>query len=246
MLTRLLFILLMAAAWPGGDDPDAKGREGNRQYAAGAYAAAEAAYRAGLAAYAERAPDATAYALLNNLGATLYRQEQFDEAADAFAQALDLAPAAADVARTAYNAGNTAFYRQNLDAALDFYRRALLADPENQDAKFNYEFVKRLQDQQQQQQGGGESDEQQDQEQNPQDQENEGDQQQQQDPSEGANEPQQQDPQEQSAQPQPQQTEQLSRQQAERILQALEDDEQQLLREIQKMKGRPRRVEKDW
>lgn len=39
---------------------------------------------------------------------------------------------------------------------------------------------------------------------------------------------------------------QLSRAQAIRILQALQNEEEQLLREVQKIKGRPRRVEKDW
>ncbi len=40
--------------------------------------------------------------------------------------------------------------------------------------------------------------------------------------------------------------EQLSRAQALRILQALQNEEEQLLREVQRVKGRPRRVEKDW
>lgn len=40
--------------------------------------------------------------------------------------------------------------------------------------------------------------------------------------------------------------ERLSREQAERILQALEGQEKQLLREVQEREARPRRVEKDW
>lgn len=40
--------------------------------------------------------------------------------------------------------------------------------------------------------------------------------------------------------------ERLSREQAERILQALEGQEKQLLREVQERDARPRRVEKDW
>ena len=34
--------------------------------------------------------------------------------------------------------------------------------------------------------------------------------------------------------------------QAERILEALENEEEKLLREVQKIEGRPRRVTKDW
>lgn len=43
-----------------------------------------------------------------------------------------------------------------------------------------------------------------------------------------------------------QDSEELSRAQALRILQALQTEEEQLLREVQKVKGKPRRVEKDW
>lgn len=41
-------------------------------------------------------------------------------------------------------------------------------------------------------------------------------------------------------------SEELSRAQALRILQALQHEEEQLLREVQKVKGKARRVEKDW
>jgi hypothetical protein len=41
-------------------------------------------------------------------------------------------------------------------------------------------------------------------------------------------------------------SDQLTPQEAERILQALANEEEKLLREVQKVKGRPRRVEKDW
>lgn len=41
-------------------------------------------------------------------------------------------------------------------------------------------------------------------------------------------------------------SEELSRAQALRILQALQNEEEQLLREVQKVKGKARRVEKDW
>ena len=54
--------------------------------------------------------------------------------------------------RAAYNAGNTAFTVEDGQRALAFYRRALLADPANDDARFNYEFVKRQLDEQGQQQ----------------------------------------------------------------------------------------------
>ncbi len=180
MKLHLLLILVLAFGLSGDGKKD--GRRGNALYDEERYEAAADAYYAGLEAHGEESTDATSYGLQNNLGAALHKQEQFDMAAPAFERALATATVAADVARSAYNAGNNAFLGQNAEAALDYYRRALLADPSNRDAKFNYEFVKR-QMQQQQQQQDGESDEQdeqsdENQQQNQGDQQEQGDQQQ--------------------------------------------------------------------
>lgn len=263
-MRAFLFTLLLLLA--PADDPTDAGRRGNSLYERGQYAQAAEAFRAGLAA--TPADDlATRYGLLHNLGAALHRLEDYDGAQEAFNTALSLAAGAGDVARAAYNAGNTAFRRDDLQAAVDRYKQALLADPDDENARFNYEVAKRQLDEeqqqdQQQQQGGDEG------EQNPEDEQQEGDEQQQgeqdpQDPQQGdeeedqqqgegdQQEEQQQDPQEPGEEEQPQQQpppdpNELSRQQAEQILDALENEEEQLLRQVQQMKGRPRQVEKDW
>ena len=260
MFIRLLLILALGLGLS--DDGDKDGRRGNVLYENGQYENAADAYYAGLEGYAENATGATFYGLQNNLGAALNKQGQFHMARGAFAKAMETAPSQMDFARSAYNAGNNEFQAQQLEAALENYKKALLADPTNADAKFNYEFAKRQleqQQQQQQQQGDNEQD-QQDQDQQEQDQN--GDQQQQdqeqQDQQEGEQEQQQngdqqqeqdqqqQEQEQEQQQPQPDESEQLSRQQAERILQALENEEEELLREVQKVRGHPRRVEKDW
>ena len=81
----------------------------------------------------------------------------------------------------------------------------------------------------------------------------EGEEEQQQDEQgQGEQQPQQPDDQQQAEEREQQSVEsgenpdQLSRAQAIRILQALQNEEEQLLREVQKIKGRPRRVDKDW
>lgn len=50
----------------------------------------------------------------------------------------------------------------------------------------------------------------------------------------------------QQPQPAPQDPTELSREQAERILQALSNEEEELLRQVQKLPARPYTVEKDW
>lgn len=127
-----------------GADGAEDGRRGNALYQQQQYAQAALAYRAGLDVH-DGAPDAVAAALWNNLGAALHQQEKFAEAHEAFQQAIATAPTPAHRAKAYYNAGNNAAARDEREAALDFYREALLIDPDFADARFNYEFVMRNQ-----------------------------------------------------------------------------------------------------
>ncbi len=256
----LATLLVLTASGDGPKD----GRRGNQLYKQDKPEEAAAAYRTGLEASEGKGSAQVRYGLHNNLGMALNKQQNFEEAQQAFGQALAEAGSEADLARTAYNAGNNAYASNHMEDALDFYRQALLADPRNEDARYNYEYVKRRieQQKQQQQQQGGRKDSEQDQQDQQQNQngrnqdnsERSEDNQQNQngDPQENQQEsqesqPDQGDEQEQSGEnPSPSDSDQLSRKQAERILQALENEEEQLLREVQKLKSRPRRVEKDW
>ena len=251
-LLAIASFLLAAQVIPG-TGASRQGRNGNDHYKEDRFEEAADAFAGGIAAYEDgRTPDRNYFGLQNNLGAALYRQEQFDAADAAFARAAEHAPGDPDFARASYNAGNASFQRQDLESALAHYRNALLADPANEDARYNYEFVRRQQEEQQQDQQNQE----QNQEQQQQDQNNEQQSQEQEQNQDEQQQEQQQDQEQQQSQEQQQQQEQpqqseareeeLTQEQAERILQALEDEEQQLLREIQKVEGRPRRVAKDW
>lgn len=255
----VLVTLLIAGAGLLLDDGEKDGRRGNELYEQGSYGPAVEAYRRGLAALGEDASIELRYGLQNNLGAALLKSEDAEAAGEVFSRALAAAPTPADIARTAYNAGNAAYSAEELEASLAYYRQSLLREPDNEDAKFNYEFVKRRlqqqeqQQQQQDQQQDGDDSQQENQDQNQSQGDQEQDQQQtdredeqQQD---GGNEQQQgeQPNEEQPEQPQPQEPgEKMSDEQAQRILQALQNEEEQLLREVQRKDARPRRVEKDW
>lgn len=248
-------ILLLSLSGDGAKE----GRKGNGLYKVEQYEQAAEQYRAGLAFYDRDAQGAVPAGLMNNLGAALHQLEEFDQAQIAFTRSALAATTDDALARAAYNTGNNAAALGDIDFALAAYREALLTDPTNEDAKFNYEYLKRQQQRQQQQQGGGQNQQQDEgsQQQQQQDQqegqqpndeqresEQQGDQQQQPD----APQQQQGSPQEQHGDQQRDQRkgEQLSQQQAQRILQALQVEEEKLLREVQKAKVRPRRVEKDW
>lgn len=261
MKSTLLLILIVAALFADGRSD---GRRGNAAFAEGDYPTAAEAFQKGLDEAAEEGDPSLLFGLTNNLGASRYRMDDHQAALEAFEAAALAATEPAATATAEYNAGNAAFKAQDLERAVAHYRRALLANPNDPDAKFNYEFVKRqLQDQQQQQpqpdqqnddqegdgqqepqQQDGEQEQQDDQGQQEQEEEQEEQDQQQQD---GGDQEEQEQEQEQNQQAQSPQNEQdLSREQAERILQALESEEAELLREIQRMDTPARRVEKDW
>lgn len=188
-----------------GLDPHAPVRDANRLYAEGKYEDATAGYNAALV---DR-PDLPE--LHFNLGDATYKQGKYDEAISSF-QKVETANDQARASRVAYNVGNATFRKgQALEQsepqkalelyaqALASYRRALGLAPDDQDTKFNHEFVtqriaevkKRLEEQKKEQEQ-----QQQDQQQN-QDQQQQDDQQQdQQQQQDQANQEQQQQPQE--------------------------------------------------
>ncbi|MEM8485882.1 MAG: tetratricopeptide repeat protein [Bacteroidota bacterium] len=298
----LLFLLALAIGL--GDDGSKSGRKGNELYRNAEHEKAASLFSTGIAEQNTSEPGTVHAGLWNNLGASLHRMGRYDEARQAFGNAVSLAPSNLEIARSSYNAGNNAFeaYQQasqqqiggmapppgaaqqpgqqppgqqspgqqgpapeleGMQGALEHYKRAMLADPMNEDAKFNYEFVKRQLENQEQNQ-----DQQQEQDQNNQDQENNENQDQQQQNQDQQNQEQNQDQQQQQnqdsqqqeenqEQQQQQQNEQqqqqpppdpnkLSKEEAERILQALQNEEEELLRQVMKSQSRPKKVEKDW
>jgi Ca-activated chloride channel family protein len=82
------------------------------------------------------------------------------------------------VAGAAYNSGTAALVQSQPDAALEWLRRAMLADPDDLAAKHNYELALKMREQQQQQeQQQDQQDEQQDEQQQEQEQQEDGQQQ---------------------------------------------------------------------
>lgn len=121
-------------------------RRGNRDFRKEDYKAAEIDYRKALV------KDSTSFAAGYNLGNTLYRMEDREQAGkiyDRLKETADASPYAADYY---YNVGNVVAGAENWQAAVDAYRQALLRNPSDMDAKENYIYAKqKLKDQQNQQ-----------------------------------------------------------------------------------------------
>lgn len=124
----------------GSVDSD-RAREANRAYETGDYHQAETLYREILRDH----PDAPQ--ILFNLGNTLARQGRIDESMEAFERYRDQVANPEDRAPAEYNLGYLYGETGNIEEALEHFRQTLDLDPDDEDAKFNYELLKRRQQQ---------------------------------------------------------------------------------------------------
>ncbi|MDJ0750421.1 MAG: VWA domain-containing protein [Woeseiaceae bacterium] len=76
-------------------------------------------------------------------GVARYRAGDYSGSAEEFGEGSDM--------RNLYNLGNAMAQEGEFDAAIDAYERVLASEPENEDARYNLDYVKKLQEQQQQQ-----------------------------------------------------------------------------------------------
>lgn len=194
-------------------------RQGNKDYGQGRYAESEIDYRRAL----EKTPGMSEAGF--NLGNALYKQQRFEEADKAFSEL----GGGADKAQVHYNRGNALFQQGKLEEALEQYKESLRHNPDDQQAKFNLAYVKKLlekedenqqdnqdnQDQEQNQDDQDQQDQQQDQDQDQQDDNNE------QDKDKGDEDQGQEPP---PAKQQPQQSN-MTREEAEQLLEVMQQNE---------------------
>jgi len=192
-----------------------KNRAGRKEYQQEKYAESEENFRANTI----ENPNVGQFHF--NRGTALYKSEQMEEAQNEFIRALN-DPNFTEKDKIYHNMGNIAYNSEDYAKALELYRRALIENQNNIDARKNFELAKIML---QQSGGGGDNKEDNSEEQ-------EGQQQQQ---SQG-NQDDQQDEQQQQQQQQMQQDQKTpDQQEAERILQALEQKQEQ---EREKKTGR--------
>ena len=183
-----------------------------------------------------------------NIAGALYEQGNYEETVDKYTRALNTVDIGLET-DAHYNLGNTYYRMGDYVNAIKSYENALNNDPTDVDAKYNLELARKMlkeqtkseeqqqQDQQQQQQQQEEQEK--DKQQQDQQEQEQQDQQQQQQENE------QQDQQEQQ-QPQPQDEKEMSKEDAERILNALRDDEQDIQKKIKRQKAAGDYTGKDW
>ena len=200
-----------------------------------------------------------------NRGIVLSQQGEVDQARSAF-EAAQASPDNAIAADAHYNLGNLLLQKDDAAGAIDQYLRSLDLDPADPDARRNLEIAIRRQEeqqqqqQQQQQQDPSQKDQQQQQEQEQKDESGEKKDQEQQNPDQGKKDEQQpqqnpspENPEEQKPEDPGEQgenalrpEEQLSKEDAARLLNAIQNDELKVLRALEAKKGEQGAVGNDW
>lgn len=174
-----------------------------------------------------------------NIAGALHEQGKYEEALDKYTRALN----AEDInleAQAHYNLGNTYVRTGDYQNAIMAYQKALEINPDDLDAKFNLELARKLlkeqiKPEQQQQQDGQ-------QQQQPQPQPDDSAQKEEPEPDQQPND--QNAPQDQ--QPEQMDDKQVSKEDAERILNALRDDEQEIQKKIKREVKVGEYSGKDW
>lgn len=193
-------------------------REGNKLYKSEKYIDAEVAYRKGL----QKNPKS--FEGTYNLGNALFKQKKYPEALEQYKNALALQPTEkAKIAAAYHNAGNALLSDKKIQESIDAYKMALKANPKDDETRYNLAYAQMLLKKQQQ---NKDKDKDKDKE-----KEKEKEQKKEQDKN----------------QQQQQQQPQMSKQNAQQILEALQQDEKNTMDKKKKQPVRARNsAEKDW
>lgn len=242
-----VFLCLSVAAFAQ-QSPDKRDvRSGNRYFKKEKFSQAEINYRKGLV------KDSLSVAANYNLANTLYKKSDWQQAAKYYEAADNALSADEGNADVCFGSGNAALQEKNWNTAVEAFKRALLLNPDDMDAKESYIYAKKMLEDQQNQQDQNQQNNQQDQNQSQQDNkdknkdnnENNQDQQQNQNNDQDRDNQDQNRDQNQQDGSQPQ----LSPQAAEQIMQALEakeKDTQEKAKKAEALKMKSRQKDKNW
>jgi len=198
-------------------------RQGNRQFEKGNFKEAEKDYRKALELNKESVKGQF------NLGAAVYKNNSFEESAKIYGNLAGKNNDRELQSKIFHNLGNSYLQAKEYEKSIPAFKNALMNNPKDLDTKYNLEYAKMmLKKQQQQQQQNKENQDkkdQQDKQDKNKDQENEKNQ-----------------------QKQPQDQKKISKKDAERMLEALKNDEKKTMEKVKKQQAKVpvSGVEKDW
>lgn len=244
-MMRVIFFLILFLFLTASSVEDA--RKANEAFENGNYQQAAELYRQAIEQDPENAK------LHFNLAAALHKLGQTEEAMQAYDRFESLSESPQEQSFASYNQGTMLTEENKYEEAAELFREALKKNPNDPDARHNYELAlqKQQQQEQQQQQQNQDSDQNDQQQNQDQQQQQDGNNDQQQDQNQNQQQPsdgqQNQEQQEnEQRQPQPQPTE-MTPEEAQNILDALKQLERELLENMKKESSEtPSTNEKDW
>ncbi|MFQ3579261.1 MAG: tetratricopeptide repeat protein [Bacteroidales bacterium] len=205
-------------------------RSGNKKFENEKYEEAEVEYKKAIE------KNLNSFKATFNLGDSYFKQKKYEEALKEFRILTGKETDKKRLANVYYNIGNCFVQLGQLDAAEEAYKQSLRNNPMDLDTKYNLEFVRHMKKNQQNQQNQQNQNQQQ---QDKQDQKQEN----------GDKQQQNQNTQDKQGQQQQQQKDKLDKKDAERMLEALQNDEQKTKEKVdeqRKMQSKKVRIEKDW
>jgi tetratricopeptide (TPR) repeat protein len=176
-----------------------------------------------------------------NLADAIYKQHRFDEAAGKFQELADKMSTPEEKARAYHNMGNSELMNQKIDESIETYKKALRQNPTDLDTKYNLAYaqlLKKKKQEQQQKQDQNKDQDKQDQNKDQQDQNKDQQNKDQQNKDQQSNQDQQQ-----------QQQNKISKENAEQLLQVLQNDERKIqdkVKKAQAAQAKRARTEKEW
>lgn len=182
-----------------------------------------------------------------NLADAIYKQKRFDEAAGKFGDLAEKMTTPEEKARALHNMGNSELMNGKIDESIESYKEALRQNPGDLDTKYNLAYAQLLKKKQEEEQQKQDQNKDQNKDQDKQDQ-NKDQQDQNKDQQDKQNQDQNKDQQNQDQQQQQQQNK-ISKENAEQLLQVLQNDEKKIQDKVKKQQAaaaKRSRTEKEW
>ena len=219
--------------------------DGNKLYGQQKYKEATADYAKAVAKNPTYTPG------LFNLGSSLYQEKKFDSSRKVMEATAKISNDKGSKAAANYNIGNTYMSQQKWEDAINAYKHTLRNNPQDVDAKYNLSYAEQMmkkqnqdkkdkKDKDKQDKDKKDKDKQKDQNKDKDQDKDKKDKNQQQDQQDSKDDKNKEDQQPQG------QPSKLSQQQAEQLLNALQQEEKKLQDKMKKEKGVPVKMQKDW
>lgn len=214
-------------------------REGNKSYEKANFQNAEVAYSKAL-----KEPKLLFDANFN-IGDALYEQEKYPEAFEQFSSLKDMAKDSQHQSKLFHNVGNTLLKQKKYKESIEAFKQALRVNPNDMETKYNLAYAqKMLEEQNKQEQNQQNKKKQQDQK----DQQNNQDKNQNKDQNKQNQDKQQNQKDDKQQNQQQQQQPQLSKEDAERLLKAIANDEKKIQEKVKEKqaKAKHKKTTKEW